>query len=383
MQRDRIYLDHAATGFPKPPEVAAEMLRYLTEVGSNVSRGSYSSAYEAEETLFSLREGLTALFGGDDCRNTVFTSGVTAALNQLLKGLLRPGDHVLISSLEHNAVMRPLRQLAACGVRFDAMPCDEAGNLLLDRVEPMIRANTRAVVCTHASNVCGTVQPIAALGALCRRRGLLFIVDSAQTAGRFPINMREMHIDALAFAGHKTLLGAPGVGGFLIREGLAKEMEPLIAGGTGSASHLDTMPDFMPDRFEAGTPNLPGLFGLAGALRWLERHDREALLRRELQLTGRFLEGLKDIPALRIVGRNDLTDRAPVVSVTRVGGGLSELAEALDRDYGIQARVGLHCAPAAHRALGTYPEGTLRFSFGHTNTEAEVDFCLNAISECV
>ena len=381
MEQKRIYLDHAATSFPKPVETGAEMLRYLTEVGSNVGRGGYASAYEAEETLYSLREEVTALFGGTDARNTVFTPGITAALNQLLKGLLRPGDHVLVSAMEHNAVMRPLRQLEARGVTFDTIPCNGDGTMQLERAEDLIRPNTRAVVCTHASNVCGTVQPIALLGEICDRRGLLLIVDSAQTAGLFPIHMERMHIAALAFTGHKTLLGPQGVGGFLIREGLAGEMEPLIAGGTGSASHLETMPDFMPDHFEAGTLNLPGLYGLSGALSYLRSHDPAALLRRELELTGRFLEGLTKIPGLRIVGRSGLIGRAPVVSVSLPGGGLAEAAAALDRNYGIQARVGLHCAPAAHRALGTVPEGTLRFSFGHLNTEQEVDTCLRALAE--
>ncbi len=384
MEQKRIYLDHAATSFPKPPEAAAEMLRYLTEVGSNVGRGGYASAYEAEETLYSLREEVTALFGGTDPRNTVFTAGITAALNQLLKGLLRPGDHVLISSMEHNAVMRPLRQLVEAGVTFDRIPSDPAGNLLMGRVEALIRPNTRAIVCTHASNVCGTVQPIERLGEVCDRRGLLLIVDSAQTAGLFPLHLERMHIAALAFTGHKTLLGPQGTGGFLIRPGLAPQMEPLIAGGTGSASHLETMPDFMPDRFEAGTLNLPGLYGLSGALGYLRNHDPAKLLDDELRLTGRFLDGVREIPRLRLIGRDDLQDRAPVVSVTLRGGGNAEAAALLDRDYGIQTRVGLHCAPAAHRALGTFPEGTLRFSFGHRNTEQEVDTCLQALREiCV
>ena len=381
MEQKRIYLDHAATSFPKPAETGAEMLRYLTEVGSNVGRGGYASAYEAEETLYSLREEVTALFGGTDARNTVFTAGITAALNQLLKGLLRPGDHVLVSSMEHNAVMRPLRQLAESGVTFDRIPSDPAGNLLMDRVEALIRPNTRVIVCTHASNVCGTVQPIERLGEVCDRRGLLLIVDSAQTAGLFPLHMERMHIAALAFTGHKTLLGPQGTGGFLIRADLASQMEPLIAGGTGSASHLETMPDFMPDRFEAGTLNLPGLYGLSGALGYLRSHDKAKLLDDELRLTGRFLNGLREIPRLRLIGRDDLQDRAPVVSVTLRGGGNAEAAALLDRDYGIQTRVGLHCAPAAHRALGTFPEGTLRFSFGHRNTEQEVDTCLQALRE--
>ena len=264
MAANRIYLDHAATSFPKPAAVTERMVQYLTKVGSNVNRGVYDSALEAEDLLYSLRQAVTDLFGGTDCRYTAFTANVTTALNMIIKGLLRPGDHVLVSAMEHNAVMRPLHQLAAQGVRYDVIPADRCGNMLPEEAEGMLRPETRAVISTHASNVCGTVQPIAALGQLCRRHDLLLIVDSAQTAGLFPLHMEEMNLAALAFTGHKTLLGPQGTGGFLLRPDLVGEMEPLIAGGTGSISHLEQMPDFMPDRFEAGTPNLPGLYGLYG-----------------------------------------------------------------------------------------------------------------------
>ena len=381
MSGNQIYLHHAATGYPKPAAVTEQMVHYLSQVGSNVNRGSYASAYEAEETLFSLRQAVTELFGGSDSRNTVFTSNVTTALNMLLKGLLLPGDHVLVSSMEHNAVMRPLEQLASRGVTWDAIPSDRCGNMRLDAAESLLKPNTRAVVCTHASNVCGTVQPIAALGELCADRELLLIVDSAQTAGLFPLHMQEMRLAALAFTGHKTLLGPQGTGGFLLRGDLAKQMEPLISGGTGSLSHLDRMPDFMPDRFEAGTPNLPGLYGLYGALQYRKTLDPAALLRHELMLTERFLSGLRSIPRIRLIGREDTRDRAPVVSLQIRDGSLSEAALLLDSRWKIQARVGLHCAPLAHRALGTFPEGTLRFSFGERNTAAEVDICLRALEE--
>ena len=381
MSETRIYLDQAATSFPKPEAVASQMLHYLTRVGSNVNRGAYSGAYEAEETLFSLRQTVTELFGGGDCRNTVFTANVTTALNMLLKGLLRPGDHVLVSAMEHNAVLRPLTQLAEKGVTWDVIPSDRCGNMLLEGAESLIKPNTRAVVCTHASNVCGTVQPVAALGELCRRQDLWLIVDSAQTAGLFPLRMEEMNIAALAFTGHKTLLGPQGTGGFLLRPDLVSRMEPLIAGGTGSISHLERMPDFMPDRFEAGTPNLPGLYGLYGALLYLKTQEGANLLRHELALTERFLLGLREIPRIRLIGRDDAENRAPVVSVQIREGDLSQAAELLDSRWHIQARVGLHCAPLAHRTLGTFPEGTLRFSFGEKNTAEEIDACLAALEE--
>lgn len=381
MAANRIYLDHAATSFPKPAAVTERMVQYLTKVGSNVNRGVYGSALEAEDLLYSLRQAVTDLFGGTDCRYTAFTANVTTALNMLIKGLLRPGDHVLVSAMEHNAVMRPLHQLAAQGVRYDVIPADRCGNMLPEEAEGMLRPETRAVICTHASNVCGTVQPIAALGQLCRRHDLLLIVDSAQTAGLFPLRMEEMNLAALAFTGHKTLLGPQGTGGFLLRPDLVGEMEPLISGGTGSISHLEQMPDFMPDRFEAGTPNLPGLYGLYGALEARSGQSRSAALAHELALTARFLEGLRAIPRIRLVGREDTVSRAPVVSVQIREGELAEAARLLDSRWGIQTRVGLHCAPLAHRTLGTYPQGTLRFSFGEGNTAEETDTCLEALEE--
>ena len=378
MAANRIYLDHAATSFPKPAAVTERMVQYLTKVGSNVNRGVYGSALEAEDLLYSLRQAVTDLFGGTDCRYTAFTANVTTALNMLIKGLLRPGDHVLVSAMEHNAVMRPLHQLAAQGVLYDVIPADRCGNMLPEEAEGMLRPETRAVISTHASNVCGTVQPITALGQLCRRHGLLLIVDSAQTAGLFPLHMEEMNLAALAFTGHKTLLGPQGTGGFLLRPDLAGEMEPLI---TGSISHLEQMPDFMPDRFEAGTPNLPGLYGLYGALEARSGQSRSAALAHELDLTARFLEGLRAIPRIRLVGREDTVSRAPVVSVQIREGELAEAARLLDSRWGIQTRVGLHCAPLAHRTLGTYPQGTLRFSFGEGNTAEETDTCLEALEE--
>ncbi len=379
MAANRIYLDHAATSFPKPAAVTERMVQYLTKVGSNVNRGVYGSALEAEELLYSLRQAITDLFGGTDCRYTAFTANVTTALNIIIKGLLRPGDHVLVSAMEHNAVMRPLHQLAVRGVRYDVIPADSCGNMLLEEAEGMLLPETRAVICTHASNVCGTVQPIAALGQLCRRHDLLLIVDSAQTAGLFPLHMEEMNLAALAFTGHKTLLGPQGTGGFLLRPDLVQEMEPLIAGGTGSISHLEQMPDFMPDRFEAGTPNLPGLYGLYGALEARSGQSRTAVLAHELDLTARFLEGLHALPRIRLIGREDVENRAPVVSIQIREGDLAEAARLLDSRWGIQARVGLHCAPLAHRNLGTFPEGTLRFSFGEKNTAEETDACLAAL----
>lgn len=378
---ERIYLDNASTSFPKAEGVAEAMCGYVQNCGCNVSRGGYDEAYQAEEQVLDTRQRLTRLFHGPDCRNVVFTKNITESLNVLLKGLLRSGDHVLVSAMEHNAVMRPVVQLAGRGVAFDRIPCGADGSLRMEEAEKLLRPETKAVVMLHGSNVCGTLMPAEKMGAFCRRHGLVFILDTAQTAGTFPIDMEAMHIDALAFTGHKGLLGPQGIGGFLLRPELVGRIEPLLSGGTGSVSHLEEVPAFMPDRFEAGTLNLPGIMGLHAALVWLEQQGMDNIRRHELALTGRFLEGLRDIPKLRAVGRDGVEGRAAVVSVACEGMDPAFLADALGREYGVLTRVGLHCAPNAHKVLGTYPTGTVRFSFGPQNTEAHVDAALKALQE--
>ena len=377
-----IYLDNAATTFPKPPEVAKAVGDYMTGMGVNINRGCYGSAYQAEEAVFETRELLASLFQAPDCKNVVFTKNVTESLNVLLKGLLRPGDHVLVSSMEHNAVMRPLVQLEKQGVTFTRVPCDETGMLKTDVLEACLTPATKAVVMTHASNVCGTVMPIQKVGAFCRAHGLVFIVDSAQTAGVLPLDMQRMNIDALAFTGHKGLLGPQGTGGFVIKDELAVSIEPLLSGGTGSISHTEEIPTFLPDRFEPGTLNLPGIFGLRAGLLWLKETGMDDVFKHELALTQRFLDGLKtleDRNLLRVIGKRDLTDRVGVVSIQTVDKELSQAAYELDSRFGIMTRVGLHCAPSAHKTLGTYPTGTIRFSFGYANTQEDVDAALAAL----
>lgn len=378
---ERIYLDNASTTFPKAEGVAEAVYHYIKACGCNINRGGYDEAYQAEGIVLDTRQRLAALFNGPDCRNVVFTRNITESLNVLLKGLLQPGDHVLVSAMEHNAVMRPLMQLTRQGITFDRIPCGADGTLCLSAMEGLVRDNTRAVVMLHASNVCGTLLPAAEVGAFCQAHGLRFILDSAQTAGVFPIDMEAMHIDALAFTGHKGLLGPQGVGGFVLQPHMVPEIQPLICGGTGSISHEEVMPAFMPDRYEAGTVNLPGIMGLHAALCWLEETGIDAVRRHELALTERFLAGVQELPGLRTVGRSDVTGRAGVVSVVPEEVDLALLADALEREYGIMVRVGLHCAPNAHKTLGTYPTGTIRFSFGFWNTEAHVDAALEALRQ--
>lgn len=381
---DKIYIDNASTTFPKPETVPQAVYRYMTSQGCNINRGCYDGAYDVEEIVFETREKLARLFHAEDCRNVVFTKNVTESLNVIMKGFLKPGDHVIVSAMEHNAMMRPIRQLEKMGVQFDRIPCTETGALRLDQITPLLRPNTRAIAMTHASNVCGTVMPIARVGEFCRAHGLKFIVDCAQTAGVLPIDMEAMHIDALAFTGHKGLLGPQGIGGFILRKEMVSQIEPLLSGGTGSVSHTEEIPDFMPDRFEPGTMNLPGIVGLHAGLSWLEQTGIDTIREHELALTAQFLEGLKTLESeglLKIVGKRDCQGRTGVVSIQTLTKELSQAAFELDANYGIMTRVGLHCAPSAHMSLGTYPTGTIRFSFGWWNRVQDVDKALEALRE--
>ena len=390
----QIYLDNAITTFPKPREVADAVYQYMTGVGSNIGRGGYTSAYAAEEAVFAARQLLCDFFGGEDAKNVVFTKNVTEALNVIIRGLLQPGDHVLVSAMEHNAVMRPLQLLGreleageeapAAVISFSRIPCDREGNLELEALPKLVQQRTKAVIMTHASNVCGTLLPIDKVGDFCKQRGLLFIVDSAQSAGVFPINMQQLHIDALAFTGHKGLLGPQGIGGFVLREHMVTKLTPLIVGGTGSLSHTESTPRFMPDKFEAGTLNLPGIMGLAAGVRWLNQRGMASLRAHELALTEQLLTGLLDLEQqdlLRIVGRRDIVQRTSVVSIAATKQDLAVVAHRLNEEYGIATRVGLHCAPNAHKTLQTYPTGTLRFSMGWHNNEEDIDAALKALRE--
>ncbi len=383
----KIYLDQASTSYPKAPSVAQAVYDYLNGSAVNVNRGGYQAAYSVEEQIFETREQFLRLFHftSGKGKNVIFTPNITTSLNILLKGLLKSGDHVLVSSMEHNAVMRPLVQLQADGVTFDRIPCSADGALLIEKAEGLLRPNTRLLVCLHASNVCGTMMPVQKIGEFCQKHNLLFILDTAQTAGTLPIDMEALHLDALAFTGHKGLRGPQGTGGFLIRNALASAIEPLLSGGTGSISHTEEVPTFLPDRFEPGTPNIPGILGLHAALCDLEKTDLNQSRQHELELTQYFIDGIQQMDpsesVLRIIGKRDTENRTSVVSVQTLQLDMARAAYELDATYGIMTRVGLHCAPSAHRTLGTYPKGTIRFSFGPENTRHEVDLTLHALAE--
>lgn len=376
-----IYLDNAATSFPKPPAVVQAMTRYLTEVGASVNRGAYASARETGLTTLLLREGLCRLFHHSDPARCILTGGNTMGLNMVLRGWLRPGDHCLVSGVEHNAVMRPLQDLARMGVTFDRVPCDGEGYLDPADIPPLLRPQTRLMVMAHGSNVGGGVQDAAAVAAVCRQYGVPLALDAAQTAGHWDIDFEGWGLSALSVPGHKGLMGPQGIGALLLAPEFARGMRPLITGGTGSASDSEHQPDALPDRFEAGTPNLPGIYGLRAAVDFILETGVEELHRREAALTARFLTGLRDIPGVRLAGPWGTAGRAGVISVDFLHLDNAQAAFLLEQEYGILTRCGLHCAPAAHRTLGTFPQGTVRFSHGWFTTEGEIDDALGAVAE--
>ena len=382
---EMIYLDQAAGSFPKAPGVASAVCDCLEHGSSNINRSSHILSIRSELQVMAVREALADLFGCAGCEWILFTPGATQSINLILRGSLRPGDHVIISGMEHNAVFRTVVDLEKRGVSFSVVPCDCAGRLDLSAARSLFRPETRLVMMTHASNVSGTILDLPAMGELCQAQGVSFAVDAAQTAGHIPVSLGTLRADAICFAGHKGLMGPQGIGGIALSPGFARQLSPLITGGTGSASDSPEMPDTLPDRFEAGTLNLPGIAGLRAGLLWLRETGMERVLAHELELTGRFLAGLNALDPERSrfcpVGRPDLTGRVGVVSVRTGPADPARVAALLDEDYGIVTRVGLHCAPAAHRTLGTLPAGTVRFSFGWQNTPEEVDRALAALEE--
>ena len=374
-----VYLDNAATSFPKPPAVGARMREYVDEVGAPVNRGSYQAAQQAELVTLRLRQRLCALFGFADPSHVILTPGNTWGLNMLLLGALRPGDHVLVSAMEHNAVMRPLTQLAKRGVAFDRIPCDAEGRLQTGRIEAMLRPNTRLVLLAHASNVSGTVQDAAAVGEICAARGIPFALDAAQTAGHIPLDFTALRLSALSVPAHKGLMGPQGMGALLLRPDFAKTLEPIVSGGTGSVSDSEDIPLYLPDRFEPGTPNLPGIYGWEAALEYLEGITVEAVVAHDRALSARLLGGLRDVLGVLLIGPDTTEGRVGVFSLDFPGKDNAEIAARLEEEFGILTRCGLHCAPNAHRTLGTFPRGTVRLSLGWFNTEADIDRALQAV----
>ncbi|MEF2805346.1 MAG: aminotransferase class V-fold PLP-dependent enzyme [Massilistercora timonensis] len=373
-----IYLDNAATTMHKPKEVIDAVVEAMTSLG-NAGRGANEASLSAARIIYDAREKLCRFFNGEDPRQIVFTSNSTESLNIAVKGLLEPGDHVITTMLEHNSVLRPLYEMEKKGVALTIIKADKRGRFSLEEMEAAIRPETKMIVCTNGSNLTGNYVDIGKVGEMAHRHDVLFVVDASQTAGVFPIDVRNMQVDVLCFTGHKGLLGPQGTGGMYVREGLA--IRPLKSGGSGVQTYSKTHPREMPTALEAGTLNGHGIAGLRAGVEYIENTGLDTIRAREQELMWRFYEGVKEIPGVTVYGDFDSRERCAIVSLNIGDYDSSEVSDALLTEYGISTRPGGHCAPLMHEALGTVEQGAVRFSFAHSNTEEEVDIAINAVRE--
>jgi cysteine desulfurase/selenocysteine lyase len=385
-----IYFDNAATSWPKPPGVVEAMTHFLEQVGANPGRSGHRLSLEAGRIVYEARELVAALFNVSDPMRVVFGANATDGLNLALFGYLRDGDHVVTSSMEHNSVMRPLRALAnrqedrqeGRSIELTVVPCSPQGFLEPEDLEAALRPNTAMIVLNHASNVCGSLLPVRKAGTIARRHGCLLLVDAAQTAGAYPIDLTADRIDLLAFTGHKAMGGPMGTGGLVIGERVDLDrLSPLKRGGTGSRSEQEKQPNFLPDAFESGTANAVGLAGLAAGVRWVLGCGVDAIRQHEIELARQLIAGLREIDGVTIYGGLDAVRQTATVSFTVSETEPSEVGLRLDDEYEILCRVGLHCAPAAHRTLGTFPTGTVRFAPGAFSTAEDVNRAVQAVRE--
>lgn len=369
-----IYLDNAATSWPKAPTVAESVASFITNSSVNIGRGSYERAYEVALEVDNCRNKLATFFGSEESRNVVFALNVTHALNTLIVGLFTKEDHVLVSGMEHNAVMRPLTTLK---IPYSIIPCNLEGEVLVDQIKPLIKKNTKAIIITQASNVSGTIQPIRNVASIARENNLLIIVDAAQAPLDSTLSLTKDCLDAIAFTGHKSLLGPQGVGGLVLSNQLAKDIKVTITGGTGSKSDLLEMPQFLPDKFEVGTQNLPGIVGLSSALTFIEQ-NKDKIVEHEKRLTEMLLNYFLSDQRINVIGPKTTKGRTSVISVDFPSLDNGEVADHLYLDSKIECRVGLHCAPIAHKTLNTFPKGTVRFSLGYSTSEEDILKCIDS-----
>lgn len=373
-----IYLDNAATTMQKPKCVIDAVISAMNTMG-NSGRGAHDASLDASRLIFGAREMISDLVNLGNPRRVAFTLNSTEALNTAIMGLFGGGDHIISTVMEHNSVLRPLYLLEKMGAEISFIPCDEKGSLRTDLLESFLKPNTKAVVCTHASNLTGNANNLELIGDFCKKYGLLFVVDASQTAGVLPIDMQKMNIDVVCFTGHKGLYGPQGTGGICVREGIV--IRPLKSGGSGIHTYLKEHPSEMPTALEAGTLNGHGIAGLYAALVFLRETGIETIHKKEISLMRRFIEGVKDIPSIQLYGNFETNDRAAVVSLNLGDYDSSEVSDELSYSYGISTRPGAHCAPLMHKAMGTVDQGMVRFSFSWFNTEDEVDIAIRALHE--
>jgi cysteine desulfurase family protein len=376
----KIYLDNAATTYPKPQQVYSAVMNYMTNIGASPGRGGYGNALEGNRVVFRGRESLMNFFSFDKLENVIFTPNITASLNTLIKSIAKEGWHVITTSMEHNSVLRPLSTLQRTkNIELDIIPCNKDGLIDIELFKSKIKTNTKLVVMSHASNVIGTIQPLEKIGEICRKHNIYFIIDTAQTAGVLPLDFYKLNCNALAFTGHKSLLAPPGIGGFLIDDKLNEEAEAFIEGGTGSLSESIIQPDFLPDKFESGTMNTPAIAGLIEGINFINNEGVTSIREQEELLCQSFIDSLLNMNGVELYGFSDAKLRTSTVALNFNQIDNSELSYILDSEYGIMTRPGLHCAPLAHQTIGSFPKGAIRFSFGIFNEQKDINYTIDCL----
>lgn len=378
MEKHTIYMDNAATTLPKPPEVAEAIVQAINHLG-NAGRGSTEASLDAARVIYDTRERLGRMFHAENPKQIAFTSNATESLNIAIQGLINPGDHVITTVMEHNSVLRPLYERQQAGATLTILPADEAGNISYDMLEATVRRETKAIICTHGSNLTGNLNDIERIGKIAKAHKLLFIVDASQTAGVFPIDVQKMGIDVLCFTGHKSLYGPQGTGGIYVRDGI--KIRPLKRGGSGIDTYNHNHPEQMPTALEAGTLNGHGIAGLNAALKYVEEKGIDAIREIALQRAWQFYDGIKEIPGVAIYGDFSKRERCPIVSFNLYDYDSAEVSDELLMSYGISTRAGGHCAPLMHESLQNAEQGAVRFSFSHFNTKEEVEIAIRAVRE--
>lgn len=378
----KIYLDNAATTYPKPEKVYQDILNYMKNIGASPGRGGYTNALSGDRLVYNCRNAIINLFNFNKIENVIFTHNITNSLNILIKSVVKQGWHVITSSMDHNSVLRPLVSLKNSGkIELDILNCSQEGLLNITDFKNAIKENTKLVVLSHASNIVGTIQPLEEIGKICKEKNIYFIIDSAQTAGILPLDFKKLNCNALAFTGHKSLLGPQGTGGFIIDDILNNEATNFIEGGTGSLSESTIQPDFLPDKFESGTMNTPGIVGLLAGINYINKEGINTIKEREEYLCKNFIEGLLNIESVKVYGPLDASLRTATISINSSKIDNSELGFILDDEFGIMVRTGLHCAPLGHKTIGSFPQGTLRFSFGTFNDLQDVNYALYSLNK--
>lgn len=374
------YFDNSATSFPKPKQVIDKMVEVMTEYGANPGRSGHRLALEAGRGIYETREKLSKFINSKDAMNVVLTRNATASLNLAIKGLLKNGDHVVTTTMEHNSVLRPIMKLKeTIGIEVTILQADIQGQIDLKELEEAILPNTKLVVTTHASNVIGTIYPIEEIAKIVHSKNAIYLVDASQSAGYLPIDVEKMGLDMVAMTGHKGLLGPQGTGALYIRDGII--LDSIEEGGTGSKSYEFKQPDILPDKYESGTPNTPGIIGLGEGIDYIEKFGLENIVEHEWELTKRFMDGIKDFKFINIYGPSLDQKRAPVVAINIGEEDSSEISNILDEEFDIATRPGLHCAPLAHKTIGTFEQGVVRFSFGYSNTIEEIDHAIESVKK--